>query len=255
MQLNFRKYGDLGPSIIILHGFLGSLDNWLSIAKQLSKDNQVYLIDQRNHGKSPHNESMDYFVLANDLLDFTVQNKLKDIILIGHSMGGKVAMLFALQHPNLVHKLIVVDIAPIDYAGEHELILDAMDSLDLKKYNDRIGVESELKRKISSEVLLQFILKNLGRTDQNKFEWKINLPILIKNYRNLMVFPKQKLKFNGKTLFIKGENSDYIDLSNLKPIEGNFPKMEIKVIKGAGHWVQAEQPQLFLDVVNSFLKE
>ena len=255
MLLNFKKYGDLGPPIIILHGFLGSLDNWLSIAKQLSKDNQVFLMDQRNHGKSPHNESMDYFVLANDLLDFTLQNKLKDIILIGHSMGGKVAMLFALQHPNLVHKLIVVDIAPIDYAGGHEFILDAMASLELNKYKDRAAIEQDLREKIFSDVLLQFILKNLGRTNQNTFEWKVNLPILIKNYRNLMVFPKLDLKFGGKALFIKGENSDYIDMSMLEFFETFFQKMKIVEIKGAGHWVQAEQPQIFVDVVSAFLKE
>lgn len=255
MELNFKKFGDKGQSILILHGFLGSLDNWISIAKNLSVTNQVYLIDQRNHGRSPHSEIMNYKVLANDVFDFLNQNNIENIVLIGHSMGGKTAMLFSLLYPSFVKKLIVVDIAPVEYSGGHEFILDAMDELDLEKYENRLSIEKDLSKKIKAEVLLQFVLKNLGRTSDNKFIWKINLPFLIKCYRNLMAFPESHTQFEGDTLIIKGGDSDYIDLDKMEKFKFLFPNLKIREIVGTGHWVQAENPIMFLEVVKEFLLE
>lgn len=254
MQLNYRKFGDNGSVIVILHGFLGSLDNWLSIAKILSENHQVYIVDQRNHGRSPHEPEMDYWYLADDLLDFLLQHQISQVTLLGHSMGGKTAMLFALHHPNMVQQLIVVDIAPVNYQGGHEYILDAMMSLKINSFQHRNEVEAALRKSIHSEAILQFILKNLGRNEEGEFYWKPNLSVLSQKYRNLMIFPYTSSQYIGSTLFIKGGISDYVNVLHQPAYRKYFPRLILIEVEGAGHWVQAEKPAEFLSVLLSNLE-
>lgn len=254
MQLNYRKFGEKGKVILILHGFLGSLDNWLTIAKSLSEDYQVYIIDQRNHGRSPHLPEMDYCHLADDLLGFLLQHQIKEVILLGHSMGGKTAMVFALHHPNMVQKLVVVDIAPVDYIGGHENILLAMSKLDLAKYQHRSDIVGILGTSIRSVAVLQFVLKNLSRNEQGEFYWKPNLGVLMADYHKLMVFPESEKQYLGDTLFIKGQISDYVNTLHQYRYKKYFPNLTLIEIEGAGHWVQAEKPNEFLEIVKTNLE-
>ncbi len=253
MQLNYKKTGDTGPVIIILHGLLGSLDNWQTVARQLSKRFQVYTIDQRNHGRSPHAPEMNYTLLANDLMDFFKQQHIDKAIIIGHSMGGKVAMLAALLHPELIDKLISVDIAPVYYQGGHESILFAMAEAPLKLANKREDVDSFLQSRIHDFGVRQFILKNLFRDESGKLEWKCNLKVLIASYRFLMDFPQLSSAYNGPAYFIRGEKSDYITEDNWTRCLTLFPKAQLYSVPEAGHWVHAEAPAKFLSVLESIL--
>lgn len=253
-MFNYKQFGESGTPIIILHGFLGSLDNWLSIGKKLGIHHRVFLLDQRNHGRSFHDDEMNYDVLVEDLLFFVEQHNLSNVSLIGHSMGGKTAMLFSIKYPKYIYKLVIVDIAPVEYVGDHGYILDAMLNLQLGIYNNRNDVEIELKKDIHSDAVLQFVLKNLGRNNLNKFYWKCNLPVLVLNYKALMHFPEVGKSFYGLTLFIKGGKSDYINESNMPTIKKYFPNTIIKVVEDADHWVQAEKPVEFLEMVTDFLE-
>jgi pimeloyl-ACP methyl ester carboxylesterase len=249
MQLNFKKYGSTGPNIIILHGLLGSLDNWQSVAKKLAKSHTVYSIDQRNHGRSPHRDDIDYELLSSDLIEFCIQNGIHKTILIGHSMGGKVAMLTALLHPDFVDMLISVDIAPVLYSGGHEDILSAMEKVPLQLAKSREEVDASLAQTIHSVVLRQFILKNLSRNPDGSFHWKCNLEALIRHYRALMDFPKVDRTFSGSTHFIRGAESDYIGPENWNACVHYFPAAELHMISHAGHWVHADNSEEFLNIL------
>jgi esterase len=253
LQLNYKKLGESGSTIIILHGLLGSLDNWQTIAKQLAENHQVFIVDQRNHGRSPHTDEMNYEVLANDAYEFCVQQNISKATIIGHSMGGKVAMLLALQHPSLIEKLLVVDIAPTFYDGGHETILFAMAEAPLKSTEKREDIDKFLQNRIHDFGVRQFILKNLSRDDKGQFEWKCNFEALILNYRLLMDFPKSDKTFSGKTYFIKGELSNYINPDNWDACDQYFPDNTILEVKDAGHWVHAENPTEFLSKILSVL--
>lgn len=242
MQLNYKKIGNSGSTIIILHGLLGALDNWQTIAKQLATNHQVYIIDQRNHGRSPHTNEMSYELLSQDLLEFMQQHTIPKASIIGHSMGGKVAMLFALQHPKMVEKLIVVDIAPTLYDGGHENILFAMAEAPLKSTTDRNEIDKFLQPRIHDFGTRQFILKNLSRDDNGKLEWKSNVETLINNYRALMEFPTVNKQFLAPVYFIKGEKSNYINQDNFEALDVYFPNNKIIEIKNASHWVHADNP-------------
>ena len=254
MQLNYKKLGDTGTTIIILHGLLGALDNWQTIAKQLSQNHQVYIIDQRNHGRSPHTNDMSYELLAQDVHDFFIQHSIQHASIIGHSMGGKAAMLFALQYPDLVEKLIIVDIAPTLYDGGHEAILFAMAEAPIKSTNDRNEIDVFLQPRIHDFGTRQFILKNLSRNNLGKFEWKSNLEVLIKSYRLLMEFPAINTKYLKPVYFIKGEKSNYINQDNFEALDNYFPNNKIIEIKNAGHWVHADNPVDFYNTIQTILK-
>lgn len=254
MQLNFKKFGEQGTPLVILHGLLGSLDNWQSIAKQLSQNFQVYILDQRNHGRSPHTDAMSYELMRDDLYEFFQQNNIKSAIVIGHSMGGKVAMLFALDYPELVEKLIVVDIAPDYYEGGHESILFAMAEAPVQFTQDRKVIDSFLEKRIPEFAVRQFVLKNLNRNEKGELSWKCNLELLIKSYRQLMDFPETEKHYQGEAYFIKGELSNYISENSLKSIYHFFPKAQLNTIPNAGHWVHAENPEAFLFQLKSILK-
>lgn len=232
---------------------LGSLDNWQTIAKQLSSTHQVYIIDQRNHGRSPHTDEMNYDVLANDMIEFCVQQNITKATIIGHSMGGKVAMLLALQQPQLIDKLIIVDIAPTFYDGGHESILFAMAEAPLKSTERREDIDKFLQSRIHDFGVRQFILKNLSRNEKGQFEWKCNFEALILNYRKLMDFPIVEKQFLGKTFFIKGQASNYINEDNWDACDHYFPDNKIIEVQNAGHWVHADNPADFLEKVNQLL--
>ncbi|MFL0162683.1 alpha/beta fold hydrolase [Aquirufa salirivi] len=253
MKLYFRKVGDQGPAIIILHGIFGSSDNWLGIAKVLSDKFQVYLVDQRNHGQSPWSDEFDYQVMSEDLLEFIQEHALNKPIIMGHSMGGKVVMQFALNHPDLAQKMVVVDIAPKYYPVHHTAILEGLNSLDLTNLGSRTEANEHLKRFEEKEGVRQFLLKNLYRNDQQKFAWRINVPVITKNIDVVGHELWVKDSVDIPAYFIKGAESHYIQAEDERYIAEIFPNFELIEIPHAGHWVQADQPEEFVEVLRSLL--
>src|SRR6056297_1932446 len=267
MDLFFRTFGD-GPPLIILHGLYGSSDNWVSIGRQLSENFQVYLLDQRNHGQSPHSPQHNYHLLKEDLRAFLDQQSIDKAIILGHSMGGKTAMFFAVDYPDRINNLIVVDISPQSYKETnsnqllgHSTIINAMYNVDFTQVKNRRDIDTILSSAIPSKRVRQFLLKNVSRTKDNHFAWSLNLESISNELENIM-YGLDTVKFkdgNGITgfpiLFIKGEQSDYITTKDKKAIETIFPFAEIKTIPDAGHWLHAEQPELFIKTVQNFLTE
>ena len=254
MQLNFKQSGQ-GEALIILHGLMGSLDNWQSVVKVLSEFYTVYTLDQRNHGKSPHSDDFSYDLLAADLLDFMDQQHIAKASIIGHSMGGKAAMHFALLHPERVNKLIVSDISPSVYEDRHNLVFKALKAVDLATATTREDVQHVIEQFIDEQSTVLFLMKGLYRDTNNQFQWRFNVPALDAHYIDISDFPEHSNNFSGKTLFVKGENSDYINASNYPDIIRYFPQHDIAEIANAGHWVHADNPQQFCSTVLDFLKK
>ncbi|WP_194776630.1 alpha/beta fold hydrolase [Pararhodonellum marinum] len=252
MKLNFRKIGE-GEPLVILHGLFGSADNWFSIARELEKHYTLYLVDQRNHGDSPHTEDWDYQLMAEDLLHWMEEQNLEEIHLMGHSMGGKTAMNFAIQYPEKVKKLIVVDIAPRYYPVHHEQILEGLKSIQLDALKSRKEADDQLAEHVKEAGIRQFLLKNLGRDKENKFIWKINLSVIDAKIENVGEALEAGKSFEGPTLFMGGENSDYIKEGDKTDLERFFPNHHLIYIKGAGHWIHAEQPAAVVETVKAFL--
>ncbi len=252
MKLNYQRYGQ-GRPLIILHGLFGSLTNWHTLSKRLSEQYQVFAVDQRNHGSSPHSPHFNYKELAADLREFMDEQQLASTYLLGHSMGGKTAMQFALSYPDLVEKLIVVDIAPKAYPPHHDEIFDALCELELSRYNSRSELDQALAGKISSVGVRQFLLTNVTRDEAGRFTWKINLDAIYQNYAAIIAELDQTGRFHKPTLFVRGATSDYIQDEDAGLITSIFPQARITTIDGAGHWVHAEAPAAFFDVVHEFL--
>ncbi len=248
MELNFKSFGQ-GDPIIILHGLFGTLDNWQTIGKKLAEDYLVYLVDLRNHGKSPHHEPMDYPTMAQDLQKFMEANWIYEANVIGHSMGGKVAMQLALQHPDLVKKLIVVDIAPKKYQGGHQEIFDALFALDLTKVENRSDADEFLKPRIPEFSVRQFLLKNLTRNKDGGYRWKMNLPVIYQHYSDILDNISSDQTFEKPTLFIRGGESNYIQADDLDSIEQLFPVAVVDTVQDAGHWVHAQAPDELMNMV------
>lgn len=253
-ELNFKSFGR-GPAVIILHGLFGSLDNWLTLARKLAEDYSVYIIDQRNHGKSPHTEAFNYDLLVEDLHDFMDKQGIYQAHLIGHSMGGKVVMQFASHYPDRIDKLIVVDMAPKMYEPHHTQIFNALNELDLSQLESRQDAAQFLAERIPAESVRQFLLKNLGRDKQKRFQWKFNLTSIYNHYRDILANVDIEFLFEGETLFLSGGASDYVLASDHEYIEAHFPKVNFVVLDGVGHWVHAEAPDRFLEEVGAFLKK
>jgi len=253
-QILHSKIVGKGKPLIILHGLLGMGDNWISLAKQYAKLGfEVHLIDQRNHGKSFHNDEMNYEVMADDLIAYFKHHNIQKANIIGHSMGGKTAMHFALQHPDLVEKLIIVDIAPKYYPPHHHFIFEAINSLKLSKYKNRREIETALSKKITSKAIVLFLLKNITRDQDGRFFWKPNISILEDALEDLGEALPPLSTLHIPVLFIKGEKSKYILPEDFSLIKAHFPSSTIEIIYNAGHWVHAEQPQLFLKNTIDFL--
>ncbi len=266
MELNYKTFGQ-GDPVVILHGLFGTLDNWQTIARQLAESYSVFILDQRNHGRSPHADVHDYPTLAEDLRHFMETHWMYDgAHIIGHSMGGKTAMQFALTHPDMVKKLVVVDIAPKAYQGNHYEIFEALQAMDLDNITDRKEAEAFLSERIRELDVRQFLMKNLTRkspTDASPplggrgvgggFEFKMNLPILWKHYPDILTAVEGE-PFEGETLFIRGGRSKHVVLPDDEGlIKTLFPKAEVKTVEGAGHWVHAEKPEELLGLVQAFL--
>ena len=252
MRLNFQVQGD-GFPLIILHGFLGSLDNWRSVSKKLSASSKVYSLDLRNHGDSPHSAIMNYSIMVHDLQEFYADQRIPEAHLLGHSMGGKVAMQFTLENPTLVNKLIVVDIAPKPYPASQRALLQAFRDLDLSKFQSFGEIDIALAPAIKKPALRSFLLKNLARDSVRGFRWKINLDALITNYDELTKNIPVREPSIKPCLFIRGGQSKYIQDEDLPMIERWFPEAQIATIQSAGHWVQADAPAEFLRLVEDFL--
>ena len=252
MKLNFKESGN-GQPLIILHGLFGSLDNWVSIAKQLEAEYRVFLVDQRNHGKSPHSSEWDYQVMADDLKEFIEEHQLTMPIIVGHSMGGKVAMKFAGQHPNDLGNLVVVDMGPKAYPVHHRGIIDGLKSLDLSSIKSRGEVDKELSHHISEFGVRQFLLKNLTRDEMGGFSWKMNLDVIDANIENVGEDLLSSTHYDGRCLFLRGSNSNYIVDEDISDLKKSFPNSVVETIEGAGHWIHAEKPQEFLTALKSYL--
>ena len=253
MQLNHKKYGEAGGHLVILHGLFGMLDNWHTLATQLGAQYQVWLVDQRNHGKSPHADDFNYHILSQDLAEFFAQHGIEKAHIIGHSMGGKTAMQFAFDYPEKVGKLIVVDIAPRAYGAHHNEIIEALQELDLKNLTKRSEVEEKLAERIPEEDTRLFLLKNLMRETEG-FRWKMNLASLAKNYPLINGPVDQDKIFEGPALFMRGGRSNYITVEDEKEILWQFPKAEFVTVPNIGHWIHAEAPQAFLEIAIKFLQ-
>lgn len=267
MNLFFREEGE-GFPLVIVHGLYGSSDNWLTVGKKLSGRFKVYMIDQRNHGRSPNSQVHTYEATANDLADFFDQHRIEKAIVLGHSMGGKTAMRFAADYPERVEKLIIVDIVPKDYFllndesqyFLHKNILQAMLNIDFSRMESRKEVENYLVEKIDSLQIVQFLLKNVHRNKEiHHFEWRLNVQVLFDNLDEIISgvnerwFDDRLPIFNYPVLFIKGANSNYILPEDYKSILRIYPEAQIIEIPNAGHWLHAEQPQLFMEAVEKFL--
>lgn len=251
MKLFFRELGQ-GQPMIIMHGIFGSSDNWLTQARHFSASYHVITLDLRNHGQSEHHPDFDYPVMANDLNEFIDSKGLKDAIVIGHSMGGKVAMNFALAHPDKLAKLIVVDIAPKPYNLEHYVILDGLKAIPIDTLTSRQEADEVLSKFVPEADVRQFLLKNLQRKSEGGFTWKLNLPVIDKNLKNIGLDLQFDGRFEKPTLFIRGSKSRYVEDEDMERIKNVFPKAEL-VSMDTGHWVQAEKPQEFVDVVTKWL--
>lgn len=263
-KLNFKLFGQ-GEPLVIMHGLYGSSDNWVSIARELMENFSVYLLDLRNHGASPHLPEHNYQVMTDDLLEFLNEQNIYTCNLLGHSMGGKVAMSFTALHPERVKKLVVVDISPRSYDFEkgdlqktdHESILRALSGINLASLKNREEADEAIARLIKSSKTRQFLLKNLQRQKDKSFKWKINLDVLQANLANVLVGLEDEaddLKdFVHLSLFIKGGNSDYIQEQDERLILELFPNSSIKSIKDASHWIHAEKPQEFIALLKAFL--
>jgi len=252
--LHFREIGS-GPPMIILHGVFGSSDNWFSIGKSFAENWKVYLIDQRNHGQSFHSDEFNYPVMANDINLFIQNESVGRPVVIGHSMGGKVAMQLAVNQPNLIKSLVVVDIAPKKYPVHHKQLLDGLFSIDLKNVSSRQDLELHISRFENNSAVRQLLMKNVGRDQNNNFKWKLNLNSINNNLEKLSDALDYTNPYYAKTLFIMGENSDYINNEDEEMIRQAFPNAKISSIQDAGHWVQADQPEQFIKVVEDFLSD
>lgn len=254
VHLNYKKYGEASETIIIIHGFLGSLDNWHTLATEFSKDYTVYTVDMRNHGKSPHTENHNIKLMVNDLAEFMEQQNIPSAHIIGHSMGGKVAMQFAFDQTDKVEKLMVADIAPRQYKRGHDSVIEALRAVDFTKVTKRKDAEDIMMHLVPDFGTRQFLLKNLTTSYSGGYKWRVNLNVLDRDYEEII----KPIEYNGvflkPALFLRGELSTYIKPSDELEIQEHFINAQIETISGAGHWLHAENPKEFYEKVIRFLK-
>ena len=267
MKLFFRELGQGDENLIIIHGLYGSSDNWLSVARLLEDKFRIFLVDQRNHGQSPHCDEMDYTLMADDIKEFMQQQKLSKATIMGHSMGGKTAMLFALKNPLLVDKLVVLDIAPKHYSkhtnfaritGDHRAIVDALLSINPAEHSSRSSVGKALKQSVPNSTVRSFLLKNITRDSDKKLSWKLNIQAISDSLDKIMdgvsefdaadEFPE-----HGTVVVIRGSNSPYVQDADIQQIRKYFPSAQLADIPDAGHWLHADQPDLFIKTLRYFL--
>lgn len=251
-ELYFRELGE-GKPLIILHGLLGTSDNWLTLGKKYAEHYKVYILDQRNHGQSFHDDEFSYPAMAEDLLKFMDDHNIEKAHILGHSMGGKVAMTFAIEHPNRVDKLIVADIGPQSYPPHHQQIFKGLFSLDLANLSSRNEADQKLGEHIPELGVRQFLLKNLTRNGDS-FEWRMNLNVIAKEIDKIGLGLNHNALFEGSSFFIRGGKSDYVKDSDFNLIHTIFKKSKIETIEGVGHWLHAENPEEFLNLTLDYLQ-
>jgi esterase len=252
MQLNYKQIGQ-GSDVVLIHGLFGSLENLNVIAKPLSEHFRVTNVDLRNHGLSPHSDEMDYLAMANDIVQLMATLKIQKAHLIGHSMGGKVAMQVALTHSELVDKLVVLDIAPVSYPARHTKILEALNAVKNADISDRKQADLIMQPYIEELGVRQFLLKSLYKNDEGKFVWRFNLSVLDNKYSTITDNINANNSCLCETLFIKGNDSDYILAEHRDAINALFKNVSAKIIHGAGHWLHAQKPQAVNKAINDFL--
>lgn len=256
MDLYYKKLGESRENepLIIVHGLFGSSDNWHTLGKKFAEDYTVYLVDQRNHGKSPHSEEHSYDLMAEDLLELIREEQLMAVNLIGHSMGGKTVMKFAEKYEDYVNKMVVADIGPKKYESHHQEILDVLLAVNPSIISSRKDAEKILATKINNPSIRQFLLKNLYWKNPEELAWRMNVTVLDATMGNILSKePKKEIEI--ETLFIRGGASNYIQDSDKDMIFDQFPNSKIKTIVGAGHWLHAEKPNEFYQLVKDFLDE
>ena len=248
-MLNYMTFGDeKSPPVMIVHGLYGSGKNWGVIAKRLSDQFFVITVDLRNHGDSPWLDTHNYHVMADDLVEVINSLNIKPNI-IGHSMGGKAAMVLALKRPNLVRNLIIADIAPVKYEHDQSQFIEAMQKVDLSKVEKRSDATLALSKFVEDKSLQNFFTQSL---DIKAKRWKLNLKVLRSEMSEILSFPKIESEFSGHSLFLKGENSDYIKPEHRKLIKSLFTKARFATFKEAGHWLHAEKPREFESAARLF---
>ena len=254
MRLAYSDLGTLGEPIVILHGLFGSSKNWVTIAKKFSISNRVLMLDLPNHGASDWTEIIDYEQMSNIISEFLVEHHLEGTTILGHSMGGKVAMTMALRQPELIGRLIVVDIAPVAYDHDNLSIITALENVDLTSIKTRNDADKQLIKSIPEKIMRSFLLQNLVYGDYH-YEWRINIPVLKKSLSNLQGFPafSENMFFDRPTLFLAGTRSDFIQQKDHKKIANFFPRSSIVEIADAGHWLHADNPKGVISAVTHFV--
>ncbi|MDX1684349.1 MAG: alpha/beta fold hydrolase [Saprospiraceae bacterium] len=252
--LNHKIYGE-GQPVYIFHGLFGMLDNWYSFAKVLSEEFQVITADLRNHGRSFHDDDHSYQAMAEDIISLMDHLGHDQAVLMGHSMGGKAVAQLALDHPERVVGLIVVDILPIDYERGHDAVLEALNALDIDKTDSRSELKKDMTDLLGGDTgVANFLLKSLKRKDDKGFSWQFNLDVLTEKYDDIRRPPESEDTFEGATLFIKGGLSNYVGMSGWMDTTELFPNADLKEIDDAGHWVHVDQPDRLLEVVKDFIR-
>ncbi|MTI15070.1 alpha/beta fold hydrolase [Sansalvadorimonas verongulae] len=255
--LNYRQYGQPGEGqtpVIIVHGLFGSMDNLSPTARRLAESRWVVAADLRNHGRSFHDAQMSYSLMAEDILALMDHLEIDEVAVIGHSMGGKVAMQLALMAPERVAAVVVGDIAPVDYLPGHDDVLAAIRSYKPEQALSRTEADQQFAHHIAEPAVRQLLIKNLMRNERGEFVWRINASGLLENYDNIKAAPVfNHSTFDKPVLFIKGSESEYLQPEHKAIIGCYFPKAELKVVSGAGHWFHAEKPDVFNGIVERFL--
>lgn len=261
MHLAFNQFNNTENSVVdkqtilILHGLFGSKRNWQSIARQLSEKFQVFTLDLRNHGESEHSEFMSYPDMADDVFQFISEHELREVSIVGHSMGGKVAMQMALEHQDIIKRLVVIDIAPVQYQHGFDNLITSLDTLPLDQISSRQEADEYLKTSVQPESLRQFLLQNLCKLETG-FSWRINLKAIQNCIDELMDFPKahREQQYQNPVLFLKGEKSDYIEHIYERQLFKFFPRALFITVAGASHWLHTENPDFVAEEIGKFIK-
>lgn len=253
MKLYSRTYGETGPSLIIIHGLFGMSDNWNSLGKEFAKHFMVHIIDLRNHGRSPHSDNFNYDIMCQDVLEYIEDHNIESPVLLGHSLGGKVAMKFAFTYPKKTERLIVADISPRRYNTDFaENLLQALYRLPLDKFEKRDEIDHFLAGNYKDRGMRLFLMKNLYRNENKRFDWRFNIDVLIEKVGNIQEADFVKGVCDVPTCFIRGGKSDYITTKDERIIEKHFSRFSLVTISGAGHWLHAETPEEFYNHVIAF---
>lgn len=253
VPLHAKRFGS-GFPVITLHGLFGSWENLGQVVRHLSERFEVHALDLRNHGRSPHSDDFNYPLHAADVLAYMDREGIERAHVLGHSMGGKAAMRVALDAPERVEQLVVVDIAPRSYTRNHDDVIRGLEAIDLPSLTSRQQADAQLQAYVTTPAIRSFLLKNLTRDEHGGMRWRLNLPVIVEHYDDIALWPAHSGQFNGNTLFIRGELSAYIQAEDRAPILQAFPKAQSKTVGGADHWPHAAKPQVFNKLVGDFLR-